>query len=240
MDLRIRSWHHKLAAGVAAALIASASALGFSGTASAIVGGETVHDAPSWAVALGEEGGKAMHCSGSLVASQWILTAAHCHGGDNFKVARIGSDKTNSGGTLVDIVDHIRYPGNDAALYKIETEVSNTPIELASTRPEVGSTITAFGYGQTCPVWGNCGVSNRLKTADLPVIECASGTPKVQICTEQSAEAAVCYGDSGSPALVDGRQVGVLNTVTSNCSKGYARYLDIDVVKSWVEENTED
>lgn len=232
------SWRRRLGAGFASALLASAGLFGFGGTAAAVVGGEVVHDAPSWAVVLGTDDGNEMHCSGSLVASQWVLTAAHCSGGDDYTVARVGSRSTFSGGTLVETGDTFRLQGTDIRLYKLQTEVSNTPIELAKTSPSDGEKATGYGYGQTCTHLGDCGISKRLKTYDTTLKDC--GPSDVKLCIDNTPDAAPCYGDSGSPLLVDGRQVGVFSQLDKVCGQGTSWYVNLTKYRSWVEDNIRD
>jgi secreted trypsin-like serine protease len=57
-----------------------------------IIGGETVSSAP-WGVQVSSSSGS--FCSGSIIAAQWVLTAAHCLGGT--MTVRVGDVRLGQG-----------------------------------------------------------------------------------------------------------------------------------------------
>lgn len=244
MSVHLCSWRKKFGTIAAGALIAATATFGMSGAAHAaqpapdqptIVGGEVVDKAPSWAVAIGDTGDD-MWCSGSLVGSRWVLTAEHC---TKAKVARIGSKDVTSGGTLVDITSTVAHPKYDFRLYELKSAVDNKPIGLAKSSPSPGDEATLYGYGQTCIVYG-CGDMSRLRSLETeiaPDSDCEGIKEAGEVCMASTMEASACYGDSGGPAIVDGRLAGVTSRGGYVCGAVGTTYGDVSAVRSWIESN---
>ncbi|MGN9889377.1 S1 family peptidase [Micromonospora sp. L31] len=178
-----------------------------------IIGGNTVSSAP-WAAAVFSNG--SFTCSGSVISSQWVLTARHCISGS--MSVRVGSVYRSSGGVTRTV--SATYSRYDLALMRLSSPVTTSAVTLASSNPPVGSTNTIYGWGMTC--YSGCSASSQLKTASVQVTSTnatdAYGGQAIR-STEISGNA--WRGDSGGPQFYNGRQVGVASTADGVSIQNY-------------------
>ncbi|MGN9803093.1 S1 family peptidase [Micromonospora sp. L32] len=178
-----------------------------------IIGGNTVSSAP-WAAAVFSNG--SFTCSGSVISSQWVLTARHCISGS--MSVRVGSVYRSSGGVTRTV--SATYSRYDLALMRLSSPVTTSAVTLASSNPPVGSTNTIYGWGMTC--YSGCSASSQLKTASVQVtstnVTDAYGGQAIR-STEISGNA--WRGDSGGPQFYNGRQVGVASTADGVSIQNY-------------------
>ncbi|MGN9811847.1 S1 family peptidase [Micromonospora sp. BQ11] len=210
--MRIRSVIAVLATALAGVLGASSGAVA-SPVSPYIIGGNTVSSAP-WAAAVFSNG--SFTCSGTVISSEWVLTARHCLGGS--MSVRVGSVYRSSGGVTRTVsASYSRY---DLALMRLSSPVSTSYVTLASSNPPVGSTNTIYGWGQTC--YSGCSASSQLKTASVRVTSTsytdAYGGQAIR-STEITGNA--WRGDSGGPQFYNGRQVGVASTADGYSIQNY-------------------
>lgn len=205
---------------LAAVSIALVGALGATSGASAappgpqpIIGGTTVSSAP-WAAAVLSNG--SFTCSGSVIASQWVLTARHCINGT--MSVRIGSVNRTSGGVTRTV--SATYTRSDLALMRLSSAVTTSPVTLANSNPPINSTNSIYGWGMTC--YSGCSASTQLKTATVRVtsnsVTDAYGGQAIR-STEISGNA--WRGDSGGPQFYNGQQVGVASTADGYSIQNY-------------------
>ncbi|SCE67483.1 Trypsin [Micromonospora viridifaciens] len=188
-----------------------------------IIGGGTVSSAP-WAAAVFSNG--SFTCSGSVIASSWVLTARHCISGS--MSVRVGSVYYASGGTTRTVsATYTRY---DLALMRLSSPVSTSTVSLASSNPPIGSTNSIYGWGMTC--YSGCSASSQLKTATVQVTSNgatdAYGGPAIR---SSRINGNAWKGDSGGPQFYNGVQVGVASTADGQSIQNYA---SVAASRSWI------
>lgn len=181
----------------------------------------------------------AQFCGGTLIASRWVMTAAHCYApeeGANPAYIRIGTEDRLGVGEYVPVIGHVIHPSwdpdflaNDIMLLKLAyAPTPATPAVRATAidDPVAGDLAALVGWGLTTP--GEDALSSRiLKLATLDVIdqtECEElwadleGVDFVtnsQLCAihydEGDGARQACNGDSGGPLLFGGKVVGVVS-----------------------------
>ncbi|MFJ9041876.1 FG-GAP-like repeat-containing protein [Streptomyces sp. NPDC102406] len=147
-------------------------------------------------------------CSGALVDSQWVLSAASCFADDPQSgssvtagapklptTAVIGStDLTVSAGQSRAVVQLVPYAGRDVVLARLDKPVTDVnAVNVSSIAPAVGDNLTSSGFGRTKDQWAPV----KLHTASFTVTDVQSGTLNVSGNNGES----VCAGDTGGPVL---------------------------------------
>ena len=228
----------RLTASVAGLGLALAAGLA-SSPAEAIVGGYQAQDGefPFMASiqAKGSSGSDGHFCGGSVIARQWVLTAAHCMVDTNpqdiqVAVGRTNIDDLSTGQTLsVDrIVVHPDYEDTgtfDAALIHVTSAIASPAIPLVpvgqDSLEQDGAPLTVAGWGTE--FFGSPFIPADLKAVDVEAVADQSCTtnglmgfqPDSEVCAETLGGDS-CQGDSGGPLfgnLADGRlvQVGIVS-----------------------------
>lgn len=155
-------------------------------------------------VAAGADG----ECSGSLVASRWVLTAAHCV--DGSMSVRVGSSSTVI--AVSNAVVHPQFvlgvpsgPEFDVALLQLASPVAAPPATLPATGAglvPVGATVEIAGFGASTAV-GDTG-AGVARSGTAQVVQSTTG-----LLLLEGAPSATAGGDSGGPAVSGGVLVGV-------------------------------
>ena len=163
-------------------------------------------------------------CTGTVLARDLVLTAAHCVGPKaDYAVAIIGDGEPR----LVPaarVMVHPRFdadqfqtrrPTPDLALVKLAEPLPArfrvARLGAATGLPEKGVTFLLAGYGVTAD--GAMKSAGTLRSVALPSIGTTGGI-MVRLSTPEGA-AGACTGDSGGPAFLDGAVAGVVGWATA-------------------------
>lgn len=216
-----------------------------------IIGGVATSTPQPWVASLQYSGRHG--CGGSLIAPQWVVTAAHCLEDRQSNPAppssvRLGSLDNRSGGQNIPVAQTIKHPswngrvgsGYDIALIRLSSPVNGiTPIKIGY-NPSSGAGLRLFGWGDTSAS-GSSG-TRYLKQLDTRVISPSNCTSyrTGEICISESSSGSSCYGDSGGPAITtgDGLLVGATSRgggSSATCGVGNGLYTSVPYYRSWIE-----
>ena len=242
-----------------AAVLTAGLALGcFTTTkALAIVGGAAYHEILSPHVRI-SNGGPKHHCSGTVIAPTWVLTAAHCVGGDAYgrvEVASVDGAFTSYDVSRVVKAPYIRIPGEmpflpDIALLETKEVLEGVPVAKYGTLSEEQAAVWYFklyGYGFTEPV-----LSGQSLTVSSAVLKSIAVLPVKDLgrwLLFVSPQGSACYGDSGGAAvatdpssgemIIVGVIIGGEDSSEGRCLPGkYTVVSDLNSVHDWIEQYT--
>ncbi|MCK5829012.1 MAG: serine protease [Methylococcales bacterium] len=202
-------------------------------------------------------------CGASLIAKDWVLTAAHCVFDEKRSTIEIiinQADLDNNEGERLSVDRILVHPLfdtesllNDIALVKLRTPSTSTPITVLPTysiEDSAGQDAIALGWGTTSAVEPK--YPKRLHQADLSIIsnpKCLTalvdGITENMLCAGvPSAKQDTCQGDSGGPLIVfdsqtqSWRQVGITSWGDGCARKGfYGVYTRVKKYASFISDN---
>lgn len=233
---------------------------------SKIVGGRSADiDAWPWMAGLiykAFEASDGLFCGASLIARNWVLTAAHCVINENnssFDVVINQPSLGNNSGERLSIKRIIIHPqfnnitfDNDLALIELQTSSQYLPVKILSPytfQDEGGKNTLALG-------WGITSATDKKRAMDLHQVELT--TVDNSVCSENVGSITenmlcagdipnnkdTCMGDSGGPLIVfdtesnSWRQAGITSWgIGCATGKTYGVYTRVKNYAPFISEN---
>ncbi|XP_052846256.1 serine protease 1 [Drosophila gunungcola] len=201
-------------------------------------------------------------CGGSIIASNWIVTAAHCTDGGSSVTAYFGatvrtSPKFTHTIASSDWIQHESYLAltvrNDISVIKTPTLAMssavnkiNLPAIASSYSTYSGKTAVASGWGLTSD--SASAVASKLQFVDLTVIDnsvCKKTFGSLIVtnnvlCVATPNSSSTCQGDSGGPLALDGTLIGITSFGSADgCEIGApAAFTRVTSYLTWIKSNT--
>ncbi|TRY82328.1 hypothetical protein DNTS_000060 [Danionella cerebrum] len=191
---------------------------------SRVVGGsDVIANSWPWQVSLQYQSGSSFYhtCGGTLIDSQWVLTAAHCIGSRTYRVylgkhnLALSSESGSLAITPAKIIVHENWDSynirNDIALIKLPSPVTFSDKISPACLPDSGVTLPnnfpcyVTGWGR---LWTNGPIADVLQQVLLPVVDHATCTrsdwwgslvTSLMVCAGGDGVVSSCNGDSGGP-----------------------------------------
>ncbi|XP_066493083.1 chymotrypsin-C-like [Tiliqua scincoides] len=235
---------------------------------SRVVGGEDAkpHSWP-WQVSLqyDKNGVWAHTCGGTLIASNWVLTAAHCISSSRKYRVFLGKQnliEEEAGSVAVAVeklIVHEKWNSfliiNDIALIKLAEHVEFSDTIQPSCLPPAG-TVLAQNYPCYVTGWGrlytNGPIADNLQQALLPVVDhqtCSqrdwwgSTIRTTMVCAGGDGVVSGCNGDSGGPLNCESDNVWEVHGIVSfgsglgcNTKKKPTVFTHVASYISWINE----
>ena len=210
--------------------------------ASAVIGGSPGTIPSLVQVGYTDAQGAARMCSGTVIAQNIVLTAAHCADGNSDSYAVY--TQTQLQYNTVSVV--IPAPGydlgadyvNDAALLVLTTPTLSPSIPLTTTEPASGASADIYGWGDTTPSGGSGIASTTGSMMVQSDADCAAywttyWAPSDMCALDPSGIVGLGAGDSGGPLVVNGVEVGINDRFGGTSSPSI--FTRVDQLHDWIQ-----
>ena len=187
-----------------------------------------------------DQRGQYVSCSGTLIAPDVVLTAAHClRGITEFGLGEVRDKKRYKIRTKYSH-PHFRWTSegvsNDIGVVKLEKPVPNATLAKLG-KAKTGPGVRSIGYGRTLEGGATTfdpSMGTR-KSIPLSVDKIEDG-----VVVAKRKGVGNCYGDSGGPLMIEGRNevVGVLSSIeNAPCGAGdWSAFSDVDTFKGFIDD----
>jgi len=216
-----------------------------------IVGGRPTTDFPD-CVAVG--GADRWCCSGFLVASNVVVTAAHCAREHDCADRVLVGDATDprGEGRIIEVADvhvrddYVRNGPNDLALLVLREDVAGVARRAVASADALrdARTVRLVGFGYT-DVGARGGYGTK-RAVDVPIASCdpafGAAAEREFVAGKPLLDRDSCSGDSGGPAYVETNNGWLVAGATSRAIKNSRRpcgdggiYARLHVFEEWIE-----